>query len=663
MNETAVGKKRPRSPPAALVDDSTDRNGQQQQQEAFSVTWSNNNSDAVVTVPTAGLLLCIQGTCLVKCYQGRLELLGTSIDPTTTTAQHLDSPPWTAWSTVTTMESQTVFLLQSVPLGTNNTNTNNDSATTNTTAEGGTNDTPPSVPTFAIYSANQCKATGNNNGKPATTVQPTIVPPSWIMAVADILEDLKVHQAEAVAESMSAAVEDAHAALFQETAATTAAEDTTAKANFCTVVAGAKGVGKSTCVRYTVNRLLTQTKAVALLNADPGQPELSAPGVLSLTIVTEPLLHQPYNLYQNSSNNTLFAHERAYYFGANTSQTDPVRFLECVAALVQSYQDLVGAATTTSVPNSDASSSISNNKDDDDENPTTTTMPLVVNLDGWVKGLGNQVLQAVMQQLQPRHVLQIVGDLKSKVFDLASSLETISANSVLHVLYAYNSTQETAPATDGYYGPLSVAPVVPATAPVQTFSMSASNLRAHRLATYFCGRDVWEHVGFGQNGIDDPVCEIAQRLAAMRPHVVPWEAVDWQHFALPDYSGEIVSPAAILSALNGSVVGLCKRQGNDENENHLLPCVGLGLVRAIDRTRQLFYILTPVAPELLMTVNVLSRGVISLPAAFYFRGVGSECFPYQANAVSTQLDLLGADPMKSRNSIARRGGGGGGGGN
>jgi hypothetical protein len=63
-------------------------------------------------------------------------------------------------------------------------------------------------------------------------------------------------------------------------------------------------------------------------------------------------------------------------------------------------------------------------------------------------------------------------------------------------------------------------------------------------------------------------------------------------------------------------------------------------------------------------VNVLSRGMISLPLEFYFRGVQSEGFPYQAyddsNSNNKQLDILGADPMKSRNSIARKGGGGGG---
>jgi hypothetical protein len=326
-----------------------------------------------------------------------------------------------------------------------------------------------------------------------------------------------------------------------------------------------------------------------------------------------------------------------------------------VAALLQSYENLV-----------EKQKSLGN---------SSSSIPLIVNLDGWVKGFGEQILQAMLgQHIRPNHIVQIVGDLKSKMFDLSAQ---VSDPTVLHVAYAYNSVQDkfvgheddceesTTPITNSvsYYGPSDGAGAsgtrVAKRIPVQSFSISAANLRAQRLATYFCGARVWDSVGFGQNGIDDPACKIANHVAAVKPYIVPWEAVDWQHFALPDTCGDIVSPNMILAALNGSVVGLCRRESGDStnSENHLLSCVGLGLIRAIDHVRQLFFVITPVAPEQLASVNVLSRGIISVPLEFYFRGVRSEGFPYQACDDSTQVDVLGGDPMKSRNSIARKGGG------
>jgi polynucleotide 5'-hydroxyl-kinase GRC3/NOL9 len=60
------------------------------------------------------------------------------------------------------------------------------------------------------------------------------------------------------------------------------------------LVAGGKGVGKSTFVRWMANRLLassTTTYAqVIYLDLDPGQREFGLPGYVSLTVLDSPLL-------------------------------------------------------------------------------------------------------------------------------------------------------------------------------------------------------------------------------------------------------------------------------------------------------------------------------------------------------------------------------------
>lgn len=59
------------------------------------------------------------------------------------------------------------------------------------------------------------------------------------------------------------------------------------------VLAGPKGAGKSSLARLLVNRLLNNHPVVAYLDTDCGQPELTPPGMMSVTLLTQPLLGPP----------------------------------------------------------------------------------------------------------------------------------------------------------------------------------------------------------------------------------------------------------------------------------------------------------------------------------------------------------------------------------
>ena len=73
------------------------------------------------------------------------------------------------------------------------------------------------------------------------------------------------------------------------------------------IICGAKGVGKSTCLRYALNRLLGKYKSVAVIDCDVGQPEFSVPGTVSLHIIQDPILSSPHlNLHRP---------DRAYFIG------------------------------------------------------------------------------------------------------------------------------------------------------------------------------------------------------------------------------------------------------------------------------------------------------------------------------------------------------------
>lgn len=79
-----------------------------------------------------------------------------------------------------------------------------------------------------------------------------------------------------------------------------------------------------------------------------------------------------------------------------------------------------------------------------------------------------------------------------------------------------------------------------------------------------------------------------------------------------------MAPSQLLFALNCSLVGLCSSpsHASDEPGPQPLPCLGLGIVRAVDAERRRLYVLSPLeegALEQVTTVQV--RGALGV--SFY----------------------------------------------
>lgn len=56
------------------------------------------------------------------------------------------------------------------------------------------------------------------------------------------------------------------------------------------ILCGGKGTGKSTLLRYLVNKSLSRNPEILVLDLDPGQSEFTIPGCLSVIIIQQPLL-------------------------------------------------------------------------------------------------------------------------------------------------------------------------------------------------------------------------------------------------------------------------------------------------------------------------------------------------------------------------------------
>jgi polynucleotide 5'-hydroxyl-kinase GRC3/NOL9 len=347
------------------------------------------------------------------------------------------------------------------------------------------------------------------------------------------------------------------------------------------LICGAKSTGKSTLLRYLVNRHLSHLGSLIVLDCDVGQPELSPPGMLTLTLVEDPLLSLPHAHMKH-------LHLKAHFYGHVTSRNDPTAYLEMISDLVGFYRDYV------------------------EKSEGQEKIPLVVNTDGWVKGFGFEVLSTIIERVRPTHVIQLTGNSPSKAFTLEPLLPT---DSKLVCAEAFESQPQT--------------------------EIPSQALRSLRLATYFFeDTTIWDRADFGPMGIVDHDCEIANTLAARKPYMVAMNSVRCDvPFAL--------SSAAVLDLLNGSIVGL-----GVDNAGEMYPsCIGLGIVRSIDRERMIFYILSPVPPDKIVNVTVLLKGTLELPVECVFRGVHAEALPYMA--CSRKVHGVGGEVMKSRQNINR----------
>lgn len=191
------------------------------------------------------------------------------------------------------------------------------------------------------------------------------------------------------------------------------------------VICGAKGVGKSTFLRFIVNQLLKTYPKVCILETDLGQPELTVPGLISLHVVDQPLLSA-------SHHNVRQQPHAAMFLGDVSSRNEPDRFCKSFQALLQAYNALLSPSSasdsikahTTEVVSKAPSlvskrfGTLANDDDDEDEDrkpksnpqksqPSSDFIPLIVNTDGFIKYMGAEILTAIISMTNPDYLFHL----------------------------------------------------------------------------------------------------------------------------------------------------------------------------------------------------------------------------------------------------------------
>ncbi|KAI9707278.1 MAG: Polynucleotide 5'-hydroxyl-kinase grc3 [Candelina mexicana] len=184
------------------------------------------------------------------------------------------------------------------------------------------------------------------------------------------------------------------------------------------LVCGPKSSGKSTFVRQCCNHILTmdptrnsapdgkgllQNDGVALMDLDPGQPEYSAPGQLSLIHLRTPTFGPPYThpILPSTNDNRLV---RAHNIAAISPKDDPRHYTACALDLLTHYQELHL------------------------KHPSCT---LVINCSGWIFGPGLEVTIELIQKLA---VTDTVYMSREGLLEIVDSLKEATQGIAFHML-------------------------------------------------------------------------------------------------------------------------------------------------------------------------------------------------------------------------------------
>lgn len=401
---------------------------------------------------------------------------------------------------------------------------------------------------------------------------------------------------------------------------------------------GPKDVGKSTLARHAANAICGVRGHCAWLDLDCGQPELTAPGLVSLTILRAPLLGPP-QTHQASGAEFAGAPAMPVYsrfVGDISPQGDPDAYLEGVFACIDAWSALGGHA---------------------DERP-----PLVVNTSGWVKGLGLELAEDALRRIGrvvvdrgDFHVVNINSHVASRNVEDGVRWFCDERTTVDVKMYEVAAGFGTAPkgadaeaddtSVDTYeVNPNESSSRVRKAREVKT-KRSANDSRAlcwlawSRQTVATCD----EQPRQGALVVDvDGENEVFASTALDLMAATPWR-VSFDDVKIHVLQGDLDSREALI-ALNGAVVGLLKSSTSGSE------CVGLGVVRGIDVDERFFYVLTPVPSDKLACVETLALGKLEFPP----RLLGpSGDYPYmQVGAIAN--DGTGSKAIKARNNILRQ---------
>ncbi|KAI5790613.1 hypothetical protein DFH27DRAFT_603036 [Peziza echinospora] len=375
------------------------------------------------------------------------------------------------------------------------------------------------------------------------------------------------------------------------------------------ILTGSKSTGKSTFSRLLLNSLLTTSSAdsgksttttysqVAYLDLDPGQPEFSPPGIISLTLHTSPIFGPPFTHPSGPWH-------RAHHIGYITPREDPSHYIACIRDLLSSYHALPST------------------------NPDFPLPPLVINMSGYIKGTGMEILNDVIGISAPSDLVLLTHDEsqflpqhKQQSLSQGQKLSNPSTSSLAVSIPALLATSSPATSFHGLTTPIpyvntsSAAPTPGAGTATSSNSIpitssggaatvfTPADLRALQISSYFHHHHHHNNTNTnsnsvkGKNALSKNTDQQQQQQQTKRwtfttgplthqpPYFFPRRRDSVRYIRV--LQGEGIPPAMLPQAIEGLLVGVVRTGDGSDSEGSQYqqcvdPCVALALVRYFD---------------------------------------------------------------------------------
>lgn len=406
------------------------------------------------------------------------------------------------------------------------------------------------------------------------------------------------------------------------------------------MVCGKKHVGKSTTMRYLVNELLAKFGKVVLLDCDLGQPELTSPGFISLSVLTSPLLGPSYaNIHLSQPE-----WQESHFVGCSSAKEKLEDILNVATMLFARYKFSMEAQflDNTKIASGDSQSN-------------ATLAPIVINTHGWVEGPGYDTLARMVYAMTPSQLIQII-PASDPVLFVPEQLSPV--NVFLHLLRPVieHTSYATIQSTEKRQLQIMSALSSPSKA---TYCLPWSSIRVHVLDVEVPPSQLM----YVLNGslvalMVDLTSYLTLQQAAMQQNSKHARDEENLHMDITKEGGSTTSSPSYGSMTSSDPLAV------PTDYDLTLPvyvmqqppymssyCVGVGLITSIDMKKRTYYLSTSVPKALLLEVNTLVKGSIEVPPAMLLASA-IPATPYlTADSVSAQG--TGAGNLTVRNNLVR----------
>ncbi|XP_032681147.1 polynucleotide 5'-hydroxyl-kinase NOL9 isoform X2 [Odontomachus brunneus] len=347
----------------------------------------------------------------------------------------------------------------------------------------------------------------------------------------------------------------------------------------CALIAGGKDVGKSTSVRFLINKLLHTCEKVVLIDVDPGQSECTPYSCVSYSLIEQPLLGPN------------FTHLQTPVYQLFIGEID---VMQCATRYLEAIKMLITKLKSCS---------------------ELSRLPIVVNTMGFTQYVGWYLLISTVKLIRPSVILQILSAKNRNNYRNWLNADTVNKQDRKWTLHNIPLADWYKPCDHELFVMHSNAESKEARVP-KKWNMEPYQQRELVMISYLSD--------ITRDSYDPFQCDEDQSLKINE--VVPYMAPLSSLCIIPQRSVG-VPPSHVLNVINGNIVALCgvdlteePSQESDDSydvrvlthKTSLCTCYGFGIIRGVDMEQKQIFINTPLPISMMQHVNCLA-GCISIP--------------------------------------------------